>query len=154
MIVRTMQPNELDATLILFNYYRDEAVQTMPKIALEYDEDSVVETIRNFSIRHNTCWFNLYEGQRPVGFIAGGLVPCPWNKTIASAHIAFLFVLPSHRSIDSVKQLMNEFEAWAKNCKCSQITGGDIGINLERSKKLYNHLGFQEGVWMAKEIAE
>ena len=154
MIVRQLQSHELDSTVVLFNYYKEEAIEAFPSRAHEYDENSIIETIRNLSIHHTSIWLNLYEGQRPVGFIAGALAPIPWNKNLSSAHIYFLFVLPSHRSMESVQMLVDEFESWAKNCKCCQITGGDIGINLERTKKIYNHLGFRESVLMIKELPE
>lgn len=154
MIVRQMQPYELDATMILFNYYRDEAIEAMPKIADEYDDSSMLETVRNYAIKNTAVWFNAYEGSRPVGFIAGALVPCPWNKKLVAAHISFVYMLPSHRSLENFKQLMQAFEEWAKLCECYQITGGDIGINIERSKKLYEHFGFKPMFHASKEITE
>lgn len=154
MIVRQMQSSELDSTMVLFNYYKDEAIESLPKIAEEYDDNSMLETVRNYAIRPATCWFNSYEGSRPVGFIAGGLVPCPWNKKLVSAHISFVYMLPSHRSLESFKQLMQAFEEWAKANQCYQITGGDIGINIERSAKLYEHFGFKPMLHTFKEITE
>jgi len=153
MIVRRMQAHELDATMILFNYYRDEAIEALPRIADEYDENSMVMTVRSYASHAEYCWFNAYEGQRPVGFIAGVLTPCPWNKDLIIAHISFVYMLPSHRSLANFKQLMQEFEGWAKECKCYQITGGDIGIDLDRSQKLYEYFGFTPMLHTSKEIA-
>ena len=153
MIVRTMQPTEIDATIICFGYYRDEAIESLPKIAEEYDEDSMIETIRSYAVLNEACWFNAYEGQRVIGFIAGMIIPCPWNQDIASAHISFVYMLDSHRSMDNFKMLLNSFTDWAKMCKASSISGGDIGINLDRSRKLYDYLGFKEILHTCKEIA-
>jgi hypothetical protein len=33
-----------------------------------------------------------------------------------------------------------------------QLTAGDIGINFERSEKLWSHLGFTPECWMSKEL--
>ena len=154
MIVRKMMPHELDATVILFNYYRDEAIESIPRIADEYDENSMVETIRLYATNYEYIWLNAYEGQRPVGFIAGVLTPCPWNQKLVAAHISFVYMLESHRSLANFKQLMQSFEEWAKTCHCYQITGGDIGINIERSTKLYEHFGFTPMLHTYKEITE
>jgi len=152
MIVRTMHANEIDPTMVLFNYYCDEAIDRMPKLADEYDENSIVQTIRQYATNYEYCWFNLYEGQRPVGFVAGYLSACPWNENIIAANIAFIYVLPSHRSMPAFKQLLDRFTEWAKLCSASEITAGDIGIDIERSRKLYEHFGFTPVLLMSKEL--
>jgi GNAT superfamily N-acetyltransferase len=154
MIVRQAQSRELDSTVILFNYYRDEAIESIPRIADEYDEDSMIATIRTYISNHEYIWLNAMEGQRPVGFIGGVLTPCPWNDQLIAAHISFVYLLPSHRNLDNFKQLMTAFEEWARTCHCYQITGGDIGINIERSTKLYEHFGFTPMLHTYKEIVE
>ena len=153
MIVRKMSPLDIDVTVNLFNYYRDEAVETIPSIADEYDEDAVLDTIRNYNIQYDQCWFNLYDNQRPVGFVAGYIVAKPWSKTSLIANLQFIYVLKSHRSLEVFKQLVNEFEIWARQFDVKQITAGDIGIDVERSQKLYEHLGFKPGLIASKEVA-
>jgi GNAT superfamily N-acetyltransferase len=152
MIVRKMHPSEFDVTLNLFHYYRDEAIETVPEIEEEYDENSVIETIRLFTVNVNYCWFNLYDNQRPVGFIAGMASERLWNANIIDAHIAFVYILESHRSMDNFRFLMKKFEEWSREIGARRMTGGDIGINPERTKKLYEHFGFTPGVWLGKEI--
>jgi GNAT superfamily N-acetyltransferase len=152
MIVRKMNLAEFDSTMILFGYYRDEAILAIPRIEEEYDENSVIETIRTYSSNIDYCWFNAYENSRPVGFIAGYASACPWNKKIIDANIAFIYLLESHRTMDNFRELMTKFEEWAKTIEASNITAGDIGINPERTQKLYEHFGFKSGVWMGKEL--
>jgi len=152
MIVRKMNPAEFESTMILFGYYRDEAIQSLPRIEEEYDENSVIETIRTYSSNIDYCWFNAYENSRPVGFIAGYASACPWNKNIIDANIAFIYLLDSHRNMNNFRELMTKFEEWAKTIEASNITAGDIGINPERTQTLYEHFGFKKGVWMGKEL--
>lgn len=152
MIVRKMQPYEIDSTILCFNYYKDEAIESLPKILDEYDEDSMVETIRNYASHYDCLWLNAYEGQRVVGFVAGYLSQCPWNKKLVTANIAFIYMLPSHRSFDNFKQLTTAFTEWAKQCECFEMTAGDIGIDIERSQRLYEHLGFKPVLMMSKEL--
>lgn len=152
MIVRKMNPAEFESTMILFGYYRDEAILALPKIEEEYDENSVIDTIRTYSSNIDYCWFNAYDNSRPVGFIAGYASACPWNKKIIDANIAFIYLLDSHRTMDNFRELMTRFEEWAKTIEASNITAGDIGINPERTQKLYEHFGFKRGVWMGKEL--
>jgi GNAT superfamily N-acetyltransferase len=152
MIVRKMLPQEFDATVNLFGYYRDEAIESLPKIADEYDENSVLETIRLYASNWEYSWFNAYDNTRPVGFVAGYIGACPWNKNILTANIAFIYLLESHRSLANFKLLLNEFTAWAQIAGATEITGGDIGINPERMKTLYESFGFKPLLLMSKEL--
>jgi hypothetical protein len=146
-----MLPSEMNVTINLFGYYRDEAVDSIPNIAEEYDEDHVLETIRHYSTHYEYCWFNAYEGQRPVGLIAGYVCKAPWGP-VYHAHCEMIFLLESHRTMDNVKELLKAFEEWARIAGAKEITAGDIGINPERTKKLLKHLDFREGLWMSKEL--
>jgi hypothetical protein len=152
MIVRKMQPIEFDATITCFQYYRDEAIESLPRIAQEYDENSVIQTIKHYASHYDHCWFNAYEGSRVVGFIAGYASECPWNKSIIDANIAFIYLLDSHKNMDNFRSLITKFEEWARLIRARSITAGDIGINPERTQKLYQHFDFTPGVWMGKEL--
>ena len=151
MIVRKILPSEMNVTINLFGYYRDEAVKSIPSIADEYDEDHVLETIRHYSTHYEYCWFNAYEGQRPVGLIAGCITKAPWGP-VYHAHCELIFLLESHRTLANVKELLKAFEEWARIAGAREITAGDIGINPDRTKKLFEHLDFREGLWMSKEL--
>lgn len=152
MNVREMFVNEFDSTVICFGYYRDEAIQSLPHIEEEYDENSVIKTIRARASRAEHCWFNAYDGQRIVGFIAGTIIPQPWNEDILSANIDFIFLLPSHRTLNNFKMLMARFEEWCLARDVTSITGGDIGIDIERTRTLFEHMGFKPMLLMNKEI--
>ena len=152
MIVRKIQPHDIDSTVTLFQYYFDEAAEVIPGMAEEYDENSVLETIREFAILHTHCWFNAVEGQRPVGFVAGFISECPWNKEILYTNIAFIYLLETHRNMDNFRQLMAEFTTWSKNVKAEKITAGDIGINTDKMRKLYEHFDFKEILLMVKDL--
>jgi len=147
-----MIPQEFDVTVNLFGYYRDEAVESLPRIADEYDENSVIKTIKHFASKWDHCWFNAYEGQRPIGFIAGYASECPWNSELIDANIAFIFLLDSHKNMDNFRVLISKFEEWSKTIKARSMTAGDIGINPERTRKLFEHFDFKPGVWLEKEL--
>lgn len=152
MIVRKLHPKEIDLTVNLFGQYFDEAVETIPKMADEYDADAVLTTIRLYSSHWEYTWFNAVDGQRPVGFIAGAITPVPWHPTKVNAHIVFIYLLPSHRNMDNFRQLLKTFEEWARNVGAGDISASDIGINPERTQKLYEHFDFKTNVWMNKEL--
>jgi GNAT superfamily N-acetyltransferase len=153
MIVREMYVNEFDATVICFSYYRDKAIASLPHIEAEYDENSVIKTIKARASRAEHCWFNAYDGQRIVGFVAGTVIPQPWNHEILSANIDFIFLLDSHRNMDNFRLLMKKFEEWARHRGATSITGGDIGIDIERTRTLFEHLGFTPMLLMNKELS-
>lgn len=150
MIIRKMHPQELAVTVNLCRYYADEA--KIPDS--EYDEDAVIETIRNYTIEPSQVWYNCYDGTRPVGLIAGGMTKMPWTNEHFIGHIDLVYLLDSHRNLDNFRRLVSEFEAWARQMGCRSVTAGDIGINLERTETLYTHLGYKRGLWVSKEMAE
>lgn len=154
MIVRKMQPHELDATLLVVNYYTQEAQESMPEMAEQFDDNSILNTVRHYASHWDHCWFNIYDNQRPVGFIAGYATECPWNANIIDANIAFVYLLDSHRSIENFRMLMDQFTQWARTIKAKNITGGDIGINPEKMQKLYEHFGFKPLLMMTKELTD
>lgn len=148
-----MAANEFDITVNLFAYYRDEAIESLPHIAEEYDEDSMNATIRYYASHWDHCWFTAFDNGRPVGFVAGYASECPWNKNIIDANIAFIFLLDSHRNLDNFAKLMRQFEEWSRLIRANNITGGDIGINPDRMQKLYQHFGFKPVLMMTKELS-
>jgi GNAT superfamily N-acetyltransferase len=152
MIVRKMLPSEIDLTINLFSQYFDEAAVALPEIADEYNEDAVLETIKMYNTHYEYVWYNAVEGQRPVGFVAGCITPVPWSSDKVDAHIVFIYLLESHRNMDNFRQLLNKFEEWAHNIGAAKITAGDIGINPERTQKLYEYFEFKPGIWMSKEL--
>jgi hypothetical protein len=152
MIVRTMRPEEIDLNVNLFRQYADEAGETNPALGAQYDENSVVSSIRSRLIAPDACWFSLLDNNRPVGFISGGLTQAPWNDQILYAHIEMIYVLKEKRSMDAFRRLVDEFQDWAVAMDATSITAGDIGIDPERTKRVYTSIGFTEGCFMTKEI--
>jgi|TARA_R110000803_G_scaffold153596_1_gene218504 GNAT superfamily N-acetyltransferase len=152
MIVRKMRPEEIDVTVNLCKYYASEASELMPEIEEQFDTNSVINLVRGRTIQDSFFWFNAYEGTRPVGFVSGTMTTPQWNENIVYAHIDLIFVLKEHRNMQSFKQLINQVEEWGAIFDVQKITAGDIGIDVERSRKLYESIGFSEALWMYKDI--
>lgn len=152
MIVRKMRPEEIDVTINLFRYYAKEAADNTPELGAEFDENSVIETIRQRNIHPEYIWFNAYEGTRPVGFISACVTQAPWNKEVFYAHIELIFILESHRNMNTFKQLVKSVEEWAKTFDAQKLTAGDIGVNPERTRRVYEGLGFDENCFMSKDL--
>ena len=151
MQIRKIHPGEIDDLLNIIHQYADEAAESMPEIADEIDDSVIVENIRTWSIQQAYNLLVAFEGQRPVGFIAGVITEMPWGK-VKQANIIFIFMTETHRNMDNFKALLDSFEAWARQCKVKRICSGDIGVNVDRSRKLYNYLKFNEGLYVTKDI--
>lgn len=148
--IKPLRAHDVDSTIILMEYYRDEA--GLPDG--EYDSDAMAQSIREYVISPVHCWFNLYEGSRPVGLVAGYVVQIPWSQKFM-AHIQFLYTLPSHRNVTNAKGLVKAFEDWAKSLEAIRVTAGDIGINVERTRTFYKQVGFEDtGCLLSKEFTE
>ena len=152
MIVRTMLPEEIDSTVTLCKYYADEAAETMPRISEEFDINSVIRTVRTRTIHPQYAWLNMYEGGRPIGFISGSFSTAPWNEKIVMTFVDMFFILKSHRNMDNFRQLVTGFEDWAKSLNAQNIFVSDMGMNEDRTLKLYNHLGYKSATSLIKEI--
>ena len=152
MIVRKMLPQEFDSTMVLVKYYIDEAGENMPQILEQYDENSVIDTIRIYASSWGRTWINLYDNSRPVGFIAGFITPCAWNKDILDANVSFIYVLDSHRNIDNLRELVKAFEEWSKTFNAKTITAGDMGINPERFQRVFESMGFKPRLLLARGV--
>jgi GNAT superfamily N-acetyltransferase len=150
VIVRKPRADEIDNILIVMEYYRDEA--DLPDG--EYDADAMLETVRDYMIHADQCWFNLYEGSRVVGIIGGYVAQIPWSHRLM-AHIQFVYTLPSHRNLTNARMLVDRFTQWSQEMGAVKISAGDIGIDTERTRAFYQQVGFSDtGCWLSKELSQ
>jgi hypothetical protein len=132
-----MRPEEIDSVLILFEYYRSEA-------GIDddiYDQDRVLNTVREFSIRNNLFFRIALVNQRPVGLVGGFLSPDPVEREL-TATIQFLYLIPEHNQSQNYQMLTDEFESWAKQCGAGAVRAIDIGQNTNRLNDIYDQLGY------------
>jgi hypothetical protein len=137
MIIRAMEPRELDVVLNLFNYYCEAADITEDK----YDQDRARETVREYCIRPNLFFRIALNGQRPVGMIGGFLSQDP-VETQVTATIQFLYLIPEFADIRTYQNLVDEFTKWSSEFKATQIRAIDIGYRMDRLHDVYDELGF------------
>jgi hypothetical protein len=137
MIIRPIEPNEIDLVVNLFNYYRAEADITEDR----YDENKTLNTIREYCIRPNLFFHCAYNGRRPVGVIGGFLSEDPID-TERTATIQFNYLIPEFATVDNYGQLISVFEKWAQQFTVSQIRAIDIGQNSNRLNDVYDQLDF------------
>lgn len=137
MIIRAMEPRELDVVLNLFNYYC-EAADISDE---QYDQDRARETVREYCIRPNLFFRIAVNGQRPVGLIGGFISQDP-VETQVTATIQFLYLIPEFDDINNYECLVDEFTAWSQQFKVTQVRAIDIGNKLDRLHDVYDELGF------------
>lgn len=153
MIIQKLKPVDFDSVIELFDQYYQEAVESIPEMADDYDEESIINFVRTYASHWHHSWFVAFEhSSRPVGFVAGTIVNEPWNESIVNANIDMIYMLPDHRSMTNFKELVDHFTSWAAAAGCRRITAGDIGINPERTRKIYEHLGFNQACFLVKDI--
>lgn len=149
MIIRRMQPDEIDSVVVLFDYYRNAALIEDEN----YREEKVIETIRTYSINWNLFFNVAYEGGRPVGLVGGFVSEDPIEGS-RCANIQFCYLVDSHHSKENYAQLISTFEEWAREVKATSIKALDIGYKPDRLKYFYETCGFKSLplVIMGKEI--
>ena len=141
----------MDLLLTIIHSYAEEASLTLPAIANEISDEVILQNIRSWTIQHNYFVEVGFVGDKAVGFIAGNAIQLPWSNAL-QANISFIYMLESHRNMDNFKALLSRFEQWAKDAKATRMYSGDIGIDIERSRKLYAYLGFTERLFVSKDI--
>lgn len=153
VLVQKLKPVDLDAAVDLFEQYYAEAVEVLPDMRDEYDEGSMIETIRTYASHYQHCWYlGFVDSTRPIALCAGSLTPTPWNENILNANIDMIYIVPEHRSMDNFKTLVDYFNAWAAQFGARKITAGDIGINPDRTEKVYKHLGFEPACFLTRAV--
>lgn len=137
MIVRPMETHEIDVVINLFNYYKDDAQIPEDK----YDENKVLSTVREYTIRPHLFFRVAYNGLRPVGVIGGFLSEDPVDTDL-TATIQFFYLLPEFAELHNYKQMLDVFESWATSVNATAIRAIDIGNNPNRLQDIYDELGF------------
>jgi GNAT superfamily N-acetyltransferase len=138
MIIRKPNPQELESTLVVLDYQVSEQ-------NIDYDENNLIQTVKTHMSRATHCWLNAYQGTRPVGVIGGCVAQDNWTGD-RFAIVNFFYVLPTHQNQGLEKQLLEEFELWAKTVECKQIVGGDINVDYNN---VFDSLGFaKKNIWI------
>lgn len=150
MIIRPMEPREVDSVIILFNYYR----QAVGITDDDFDENRLLQTIREYSIRPNLFFRIACLGQRPIGVIGGFLSEDPVEREV-TATIQFNYLLDDYADLDNYQQLISEFQAWAESLGVKKLRAIDIGYRIDRLESVYDQLDFApiRVTVMNKEIA-
>lgn len=144
MIIRKPTPTELDSTLILLEYQRDELDMQ------DYDPDHVTQTIKTHMSKATHCWFNAYEGTRPIGCIGGYLVQNNYTEDFFG-FIDMFYVLKSHRDQGAYRELFQQFSQWAQSCEAKKIIGGEINFDNTVLTGVLDGLGFAKQTLWIKE---
>lgn len=137
MIIRPMNPEELDLVVNVFEYYRDDANISDEQWNLQ----RVVQTIKHYTITWGLFFRVAYDGQRPIGVIGGFVAEDPITAE-ASAAIQFCYLKPGYDDLNNYRQLVTEFYDWAKSVNASSIKCLDIGNNPDRLSDIWEGLGY------------
>lgn len=132
MIIRKIRAAEIDNIVILTEYFRDEL-----KIE-DWNTNSILDTIREFSIQITDTWLVAFDNQRPVGFIMGNVNKYPWNEDLYGV-VEMFYLLPSHRNPQNQQELLEEFTNWARNLGADRIKVIDIDT---KNYGFYEQQGF------------
>jgi hypothetical protein len=146
-----MHPEEMENTITLMRYYYQEASETITTLG-EWDTNSMINSIRQRTITPGQAWLNLYDGDRPVGMISGGISTAPWNDTIIYSTIEMFYILKSHRNMDRFRSLVKGFEEFSAQCSAEQIYVSDMGMDESRTRTLYEQLGYTSATSLVKRI--
>lgn len=132
-----METSEIDLVINLFNYYRDDAGIPDDR----YDENKVINTVREYCIRPNLFFHCAFIGRRPVGIIGGFLSEDPIDTEV-TATIQFNYLIPEYATVENYGQMIDIFQKWAEQFSVTQIRAIDIGNRPNRLIDVYNKLEF------------
>lgn len=132
-----MEPKEIDVVVNLFNYYKDDAGISEDR----YDQDRVLNTVREYCIRPNLFFRVAFNGLRPVGLIGGFLSEDPVDTEI-TATIQFCYLLDEFAVKENYAEMIDQFQSWSQQFKVTAMRAIDIGNNPNRLEHIYDQLGF------------
>ena len=144
MIVRKPQPDEFNAVINLFNYLFDELEIE------ETDMDCLIDNVRTMLVRSEYIFFAAFENSRPVGFIGGYSSANDLWSQANSLHISTIYLIPSHRTNDNLKQLLDKACEWVANAQLKVITVDKP--NIEDISKFFENENFSSLIHYSKEL--
>lgn len=138
MLVRPLRPQDLDNTMIMMDYYREEMDIGQDE---EWNENSVIQSIRLYSTNAECMFLVAVESDRVVGCCSGIARKEFYNDTIETV-MQMMFLLPSHRNKENYQQLLGEFLNWSHLVKSQRMLLVDIGNSNTRIQTIADTLNF------------
>jgi len=102
MIIKPLEVAQFDKTVSI-------AIQYAEQLGIEnYDEEHIIESIREHKIDTTKCWFNAVLGQSIVGFVGGVVGTKTLTKDIVGI-IDFFYLLPEYNTEENISELTFSF---------------------------------------------
>jgi len=140
MEYKTFAVERLRDILVLGMAMQQEGAYSVIPFDIERSAQSIIHMIIN-----NPDGFGLlaYDGDAPVGMIAGCLAPYFFGQgTLASDFV--WYVLPEHRGSRASIRLLKEFRSWAKEKGADELyMGVTTNVAADRTGQLLERLGFE-----------
>ena len=116
VIVRKPQPDEFNTVINVFNYLFDEIDEE------NINMDCLIDNVRMMLAHVDYIFFTAFENSRPVGFIGGYASANNLWTQATSLHISTIYLIPSHRTHDNLKQLLDSATKWTADAHLQLIT--------------------------------
>jgi len=111
---------------------------------IPFDIERAAQSIIHMVI-NNPNGFGLlaYDGDKPVGMIAGAMAPYFFGAgELASDYV--WYIEPEYRGSRAAIRLLKEFKSWATDMGASELyMGVTTGVSAERTGQLLQRLGFK-----------
>lgn len=111
------------------------------------DIQKMSQSLMNFIELEGVCVFVLEINEDVEGFFIGAATEQWWGHTLQASDL-LLYISPAFRNNGSAPALINAYKAWAigMGVQKDQIRLGiTTDVNVEKTSKLYNNLGFVDG---------
>lgn len=117
-------------------------VESMVSESEFYDAVPNKQTIWNLHKNSNVVFFIAIKENKIVGFLGGIKGPYFFSTKMRVSDIGF-YVIPECRGSRAAIKLLAQLEDWAKENNVVDIyLGQTSAIDMERTKKFYNRLGY------------
>lgn len=109
----------------------------------EFSPTKVRETVLlSVATAHPTI-FVVEDGAEIVGFLLASLHAYGFTHGV-NVVAESIYVVPEKRGTRAAAMLMTELVSWARTVKAKEIFGGNSnGLHSDRTRKLYEHFGFE-----------
>lgn len=111
---------------------------------LEFDPESVAQTLRNLIESEQSSLLLAEVGERPIGFLGALLYPFYFNTQHLTGQEVFWWVDKEHRKTGAGIALLELTEAWAKSKGAQSFAMVALqGSMPERMAELYQSMGYR-----------
>lgn len=135
--------------------YKEFEENGFTSLGIDIDFDKLVPYITNLVLEHVVLVQRNEENPKLIDGVVLFQIAPAWFSSVPVLTSVFMYVKPEHRNIKIVRNLLNVAKEYGIMNELPIVFGITTQKDVERKRKLFKHLGFQDWgsslIWTHKE---